>query len=73
VTCPWHGWKFDVWSGEMTMNRSRFELLPDPSRCRRRAGLLLSTRCMRNRRPRHAKASVRLRRDPSKSPVPDLI
>lgn len=20
VTCPWHGWKFDVRSGEMTMN-----------------------------------------------------
>ena len=20
VTCPWHGWQFDVRSGEMTMN-----------------------------------------------------
>ena len=20
VTCPWHGWKYDVRSGEMTMN-----------------------------------------------------
>src|SRR5262245_53543176 len=20
VTCPWHGWRFDVRSGEMTMN-----------------------------------------------------
>ena len=38
------------------------EPLPNPSRC---------TRCMRNRRPRHAKAYVRLAR--SQSLVPDLI
>ena len=28
VTCPWHGWKFDVWSGEMTMNAAALNCYP---------------------------------------------